>query len=342
MAQSEKHKDLFEEDLEIENTSTSFISVDELKKEGISQADITKLKEEGYPTVGSILSTPKKNIMCIRGFSETKVDKILKEAMKIVPLEFETASITYQKRSQILMITTGSSELDKILGGGIEAKCITELFGEFRTGKTQLCHMLAVTCQLSPEMGGAGGKCIYIDTEGTFRPERIIPIAKRFNLDVQNVLDNILYSRALSSDQQTALLTKVFSIMSNGGYKLLIVDSATALYRTDFSGRGELAPRQIHLGSFLRSLRRIADEFDVAVIITNQVVAQVDGAAAMFGGETKKPIGGHVIAHSSTIRLSLRKGRGENRICKVYDSPSLPEAEAEFRLADEGITDSNS
>lgn len=126
--------------------------------------------------------------------------------------------------------------------------------------------------------------------------------------------------------------------MSENRFALMIVDSATALYRTDFSGRGELSARQMHLAKFLRTLQRIADEFGVAVVISNQVVAQVDGGA-MFAADAKKPIGGHIIAHASTTRLSLRKGRNESRVCKIYDSPCLPEAEAMFAISTEGIDD---
>ena len=126
--------------------------------------------------------------------------------------------------------------------------------------------------------------------------------------------------------------------MSENRFALMIIDSATALYRTDYSGRGELSARQMHLAKFLRTLQRIADEFGVAVCITNQVVAQVDGAA-MFAGDAKKPIGGHIIAHASTTRLSLRKGRAESRVCKIYDSPCLPEAEAMFAITQDGIDD---
>jgi len=126
--------------------------------------------------------------------------------------------------------------------------------------------------------------------------------------------------------------------MTENRFALMIIDSATALYRTDYSGRGELSMRQIHLAKFLRTLQRIADEFGVAVVITNQVVAQVDGGA-MFAGEAKKPIGGHIIAHASTTRLSLRKGRAESRVCKVYDSPCLPESEAMYAITQDGIDD---
>merc|ERR1712243_450974 len=126
-------------------------------------------------------------------------------------------------------------------------------------------------------------------------------------------------------------------MMSESRYAVVVVDSATALYRTDYSGRGELSSRQMHLAQFLRMLLRLADEFGVAVVITNQVVANVDGAAAMFGADPKKPVGGNIMAHSSTTRLYLRKGRGETRICKIYDSPCLPESEAVFAITEEGV-----
>jgi DNA repair protein RAD51 len=150
-----------------------------------------------------------------------------------------------------------------------------------------------------------------------------------------DVLDNVAYARAYNSDHQSKLLMQAAGMLTEARYALVVVDSATALYRTDYSGRGELSARQMHLARFLRQLQRLADEFGVAVVITNQVVASVDGNA-MFG-DPLKPIGGNIMAHSSTTRLSLRKGRGNARVCKVYDSPCLPESEAMFYIADDGI-----
>lgn len=301
--------------------------------------DVKKLLEAGYYTVESIAYTPKKQLLNIKGISEAKADKILLEATKLIPMGFTTATEFHQRRAEIVYITTGSQELDKLLGGGLETGSITEMFGEFRTGKTQLCHTLAVTCQLPVEQGGGAGKCLYIDTEGTFRPERLVACAQRFGLNPDEVLDNVAYARAYNSDHQSALLTQASAMMSESRYALLIVDSATSLYRTDFSGRGELSARQMHLARFLRTLLRLADEFGVAVVISNQVVAQVDGASAMFNADPKKPIGGNIMAHASTTRLYLRKGRGETRICKIYDSPCLPEAEATFAINADGIGD---
>jgi DNA repair protein RAD51 len=251
---------------------------------------------------------------------------------------FTSATELHRQRQDIIQVTTGSKELDKLLEGGFETGSITEIFGEFRTGKTQLCHQICVTCQLPLDQGGGEGKALYVDTEGTFRPERILAIAERYGLNGDDVLDNIAYARAYNTDHQSQLLVQASAMMAESRFAVLVVDSSTALYRTDYSGRGELSARQMHLARFLRTLQRLADEYGVAVVITNQVVAQVDGNA-MFA-DPKKPIGGNIMAHASTTRLYLRKGRGESRICKIYDSPCLPEAEAAFSINANGIGDS--
>lgn len=315
------------------------MTLNKLKEAGINQGDITKLQEAGLNTVDAVAMATLKTLSNIKGISEAKAEKLLELAHKLIPMGFTTGTSIQEGRKHMLYLTTGSTELDKVLGGGMETGSITELFGEFRTGKTQICHTLAVTAQLPINQGGTQGKVIYIDTEGTFRPERITSIASRFSLDPQLVLDNIGYARAYNSDHQHQLLVQASAMMAENRYALLIVDSATALYRTDYTGRGELSARQMHLGKFLRNLQRLADEFGIAVVITNQVVAQVDGGAVFAGADAKKPIGGHIMAHASTTRLSLRKGRGESRVCKVYDSPSLPEAEAVYAITPGGISD---
>eukprot|EP00742_Colponemidia_sp_Colp-10_P008412 GILJ01009111.1.p1 GENE.GILJ01009111.1~~GILJ01009111.1.p1 ORF type:complete len:364 (-),score=60.00 GILJ01009111.1:166-1182(-) len=331
-----KQKEVVEEVEEVETSGP--IPISKLEECGIGSADVKKLMEAGLQTVEAVAYSTKKFLLTIKGISEAKADKLIEAASKLVPMGFTTAAEFHKQRAEIIHLTSGSSELDKLLGGGIETGSITEIFGEFRTGKTQICHTLCVTCQLPLDQGGGEGKALYIDTEGTFRPERLIQIAERYGLNGQDVLDNIAYARAYNSDHQNALLIQASAMMAESRYALLVVDSATALYRTDFSGRGELSARQMSLARFLRSLQRLADEFGVAVVISNQVVAQVDGSA-MFVGDAKKPIGGNIMAHASTTRLSLRKGRGESRVCKIYDSPCLPEAEAVFAISTGGIDD---
>jgi len=315
------------------------LPITRLEGSGLSATDVKKLVAAGFHTVESIAYATKKSLTTIKGISDVKATKMLIEAEKMVPMGFTTASDYHKQRAEIIHITTGSKQLDTLLGGGIETGSITEIFGEFRTGKTQICHQLCVTCQLSLEQSGGEGKALYIDTEGTFRPKRLISVAEKYGLNPTDVLDNVAYARAYNSDHQTSLLIQASAMMSESRYALLVVDSATSLYRTDYSGRGELSARQMHLAKFLRSLMRIADEYGVAVVITNQVVAKVDGGASMFNADPKVPIGGNIMAHASTTRLSLRKGRGNTRICKIYDSPCLPEADAMFSINEDGISD---
>ncbi|KAK5947165.1 RecA recombinase Rhp51 [Knufia obscura] len=307
---------------------------------GLTERDVKLVQEGGYHTVESIAYTPKRMLEQIKGISEAKAGKLLNEAMRLVPMGFTTATEMHARRSELISITTGSKQLDTLLGGGIETGSITEIFGEFRTGKSQICHTLAVTCQLPFDMGGGEGKCLYIDTEGTFRPVRLLSVANRFGLEGEEVLDNVAYARAYNSEHQLQLLAMASQMMTETRFSLLIVDSATSLYRTDYNGRGELSSRQSHMAKFLRTLQRLADEFGIAVVITNQVVAQVDGGpSAMYNPDPKKPIGGNIIAHASTTRLSLKKGRGETRICKIYDSPCLPEGDTLFAIQEHGIDD---
>eukprot|EP00758_Cryptobia_borreli_P007703 Tbor_TRINITY_DN5324_c1_g2::TRINITY_DN5324_c1_g2_i1::g.3916::m.3916/K04482/RAD51; DNA repair protein RAD51 len=350
-------RDREEEVTEVIKDTTSTVIIDEQQQEqqqqqsgprslqcleqyGVSTGDIKKLMESGFFTVESIAYAPTKSILAVKGISEIKATKIIAECTKLTPMGFTSAVAIDLARKEIVCVTTGAKELDKLLGGGIETGSITELFGEFRCGKTQLCHTLCVTCQLPFSQGGAEGMALYIDTEGTFRPERLRSVAERYMLDPDDVLANIACARAFNSDHQKQLLVQASAMMAENRFALIVVDSATALYRTDYSGRNELAARQMHLGKFLRALTNIAEEFGVAVVVTNQVVANVDGGGAgMYQTDSKKPIGGHIMAHASTTRLSLRKGRGEQRIMKVYDSPCLPEGEAVFGIYEDGVGD---
>mmetsp|Transcript_4415 Transcript_4415/g.8882 ORF Transcript_4415/g.8882 Transcript_4415/m.8882 type:complete len:344 (+) Transcript_4415:44-1075(+) len=315
----------------------SFQNLEVLMDQGIASSDIQKLNDAGYHTVESIAHATVRKLSEVKGISENKVNKLKDLCKALVPMDFKTAADALEDRKNVVQLTTGSVELDKLLEGGIETGSLTEAFGEFRTGKTQLCHTLCVTCQMAVTDGGAEGKAIYIDTEGTFRPERLKQIAERFGMDPDACLENVAYARAHNSEHQLELLKMAAAIMSQDRYALIVVDSATALFRTDYSGRGELSERQMQLGQFLRQLTRLAEEFGVAVFITNQVTADPGGMS--FAKDSTKAIGGNIIAHASTTRLRLRKGRGENRICTIFDSPSLPEADAQFAVGASGVCD---
>lgn len=322
---------------QIEEIEPSFDSIDKLVQAGINGADIKKLKEAGICTIGAVLMETKKKLANVKGISDAKVEKIITAANSLdTSFSFMSGNDCLARRQKVVHVSTGSGELDKLLGGGIETMGITEVFGEFRTGKTQLCHTLCVTSQLPINQGGGSGKVVFIDTEGTFRPERIPAIATRFGVDPNDILDNILYARAFNHEQQMQLILQAAAQMAEDQYRLIIIDSITALFRVDFTGRGELAERQQTLGQMMSSLTKLASEFNVAVFITNQVMASPDSALFV---QAPKPIGGHILAHASTTRLYLRKGKGAERVAKIYDSPSLPEAEATYELTDAGISD---
>ncbi len=280
----------------------------------------------------------KKWLTQIKGLSEQKVEKLKAISKKTCNDTFQSATALATKRENLVKITTGSHPLDDMLMGGIESGSMTELYGEFRTGKTQLMHTLAVSGQIPVENGGGGGKVMYIDTEGTFRPERIVQIAERFGVDATSCLDNIAYAKANNTEHQQELLVAAGALLAQDHFSLILVDSATNLFRTEFEGRGELSARQMALGKFLRHLAKLANEFGVAVVVSNQVVANPEGG--MFAGaNAQKPIGGNIMAHASTTRLALRKGRGGNRVAKIACSPTLPESEAQYSICDGGIVD---
>lgn len=320
-----------------EQNKTSIIPVDELQNHGINVSDITKLKSAGIFSIQSVLSTTKRNLVKIKGLSEAKVDKIKESAGKIISIGFIPASIQLQVRANVYAITTGSKNLDTMLGGGIMTMSLTEVFGEFRCGKTQLSHTLCITTQLPVEQGGCAKKVAYIDTEGTFRPERIKEIAYRFDLDPEVALENVMYARALNSEHQMELLEQLSEELATGSYGLVIVDSILANFRVDYSGRGELSERQQRLNVFLNKLCRISEEFNCAVFLTNQV--QSDPGANSLFGPTSKPVGGHVLAHASATRIMLRKGRGDERVAKLQDSPDMPEGECVYVIKAKGICD---
>jgi len=246
---------------------------------------------------------------------------------------FESGEDLLKKRARVEKIKTGSKSFDDLLGGGFETSSIVECFGEFGSGKTQLAHILAVNCQKQ----NPGAVAVYIDTENTFRPERIQQIAKGAGLDPTKVLKNIKVARAYNSDHQMILAEKVEELIekNNLKLKLIIVDSLTAHFRAEFIGRGTLADRQQKLNKHMHTLMRIADKYNLVVFVTNQVMARPD----MFFGDPTQAIGGHIVAHASTYRLYLRKGKKGSRVAKLVDSPDLPEGEAVFYIDENGIRD---
>ena len=260
--------------------------------------------------------------------------RIRLEEMGIIDKSFITATKLYEKRKQEERISTGSKNLDELFVGGIETRSVTEIYGEYGTGKTQICHTLCIIVQQSKSQGGLSGKAIYIDSENTFRPERIVSIANARNLDPYKSLENIIVAKAYNSAHQELILEETGAIIDSNNVKLLIVDSAVAHYRAEFLGRGTLSERQQKLNKFMHMLVRIAETYAVAVLATNQIQSSPD---AMFG-DAYKPTGGHVVAHTSTYRVYLKRS-GKNRIARMVDSPYHPEREVLFTLSEQGVGD---
>ncbi len=302
---------------------------------GVGSAIAQKLRSTGFHTVESIAVASSRELAETTGVSEERAKEFSKRAREMLNLRFLTAEELLQRRQNIERLTTGCKSLDDLLGGGVETQGVLELIGQYGVGKTQICHATCVLVQLPVENGGLGGSALYIDTEGTFRPERIMQIAQGREIPTDNILKNIIVARAFNSDHQILIVEKLDEIIKEKNLKLVIVDSIISHFRAEYFGRESLPARQQRLNQHLHRLLRMAEVFNLPVIVTNQVVASPD---AFFGPPTK-PAGGHVLAHLSTNRVFLRKGRKFTRIARVIDSPYLPEGECVFKITEKGIED---
>ncbi len=306
-----------------------------LEELGISSTILRKLYDAGITTLEALAAANAQELSQALAIPLPTVQRIIMKARDALGLGFKTALQLKKERMALPKITTGSRNLDNLLGGGIETKNITEFFGEFGTGKTQICHQLAVNVQLPPERGGLGKKAVYIDTEGTFRWERIEAMAKALGLDPDQAMENILYVRAVNSDHQMAVVEELRSLIPRENIGLIIIDSITSHFRAEYPGRENLAPRQQKLNRHLHQLMSLAELYNVAIIITNQVMARPD----VFYGDPTMAVGGHVLGHAPGIRVQLKKSRGNRRIARIVDAPHLPESEAVFVITDAGIRD---
>ncbi len=303
--------------------------------EGVGPKTAEKLREAGYTDLMAIAAASPGEIADAIDVGEGVAQKIIESARKALKMGFETALEIDERRSKIQKLTTGSKNLDNLLGGGLETQAITEAHGAFGSSKSQLAFQLAVNVQLPKGQGGLEGTCIFIDTENTFRPERIKQMARALGLDEEETLKNIYVARAYTSDHQILLVEKSKEIIREKNVKLLIIDSLTSLFRSEYTGRGELATRQQKLNRHLHDLQKLSEVYNLVVYVTNQVMARPD---VLFGDPTSA-IGGHILGHAATFRLYLRKSKDNKRVARLIDSPSLPEGEAVFRVTEEGIRD---
>ncbi len=301
---------------------------------GVGPATAEKLRLAGYTDIMSIAVSSPRELTDAAEIGESTGAKMILEARKVANIgEFETGSALLDRREKVGRITTGSKIFDELLGGGFETQSIIELFGEFGSSKTQIAHQLCVNVQLPKEKGGMESCAYFIDTENTFRPERIVQMANALELDPDTVLENIFVARAYNSSHQMLLVDKVLELSKKQPVGLLIVDSLTAHFRAEYVGRGALADRQQKLNKHMHDLLRWSDLNNGAVCVTNQVSSKPDA----FFGDPTRPIGGHIVGHTATFRIYLRKSKGPKRIARLIDSPHLPEGEAVFTVNQDGI-----
>ncbi|MBD3259895.1 DNA repair and recombination protein RadA [Candidatus Woesearchaeota archaeon] len=298
---------------------------------GVGPATVEKLAKAGYDNMISIAVASVGELCDAAGVTEANARKIIQAARENMDMGFESGDQLLKRRERVQKIPLPSKAFNELLGGGFETGAIVEAFGQYGSSKTQIAHQLAVSCQLK------NGSAVYIDTENTFRPERIKQMAEALNLDPIEVLKKIKVARAYNSDHQMLLGEKVEELCKDKSQnvKVVVVDSLTALFRAEFIGRGTLATRQQKINRHMRTLAKIADTHNVCIFVTNQVMAKPD----QFFGDPTEAIGGHIVGHNSTFRIYVRKGKKGTRVAKLVDSPNMAENECSFLITENGVVD---
>jgi DNA repair protein RadA len=337
MAREKKVQETVEEESEedyeepaVKNVRAAMPKVIDLP--GVGAATAEKLALAGFEDVMSIAVATPGELVDASGVSEPVARKMIHAARDALDMGFQSGNDILRKREQVVKIITGSKAFDAMMAGGFETGAITECFGQYGSGKTQIGHVLAVNCQIEEPDAVA----VYIDTENTFRPERIVQFAKGAGLNPEKVLGNIKVARAFNSDHQMLLAEKVDDLIKQGlKVRLVIVDSLTAHFRAEFIGRGTLAERQQKINKHMHVLAKLADMHNLCVYVTNQVMAKPDA----FFGDPTEAIGGNIVGHNSTFRIYLRRGKKGTRVAKLVDAPNLADAECIFCVEEGCIKD---
>ena len=330
---------------------------------GVGPATADKLVDNGFESYQSIAVASPGEMSNTADIGESSASDIINAAREAADVGgFETGASVLERRQEIGKLSWQIDEVDDLLGGGIETQSITEVYGEFGSGKSQVTHQTAVNVQLEPENGGLDGGCIFVDSEDTFRPERIDDMVRGLDDEilademerreiegtpsdeealeelVEAFLDQIHVAKAFNSNHQILLAEKAKELA--GEYeetewpiRIVCVDSLTAHFRAEYVGRGELAERQQKLNKHLHDLMRLGDLYNTAILVTNQVASNPDS----YFGDPTQAIGGNILGHASTFRIYLRKSKGNKRIVRLVDAPNLADGEAVMRVQNEGL-----
>ncbi|MFX0084088.1 MAG: DNA repair and recombination protein RadA [Candidatus Hodarchaeota archaeon] len=310
---------------EQEKTDKNFLE----KIAGIGPTTKKRLEEAGFGSKESIALATRSQLTEISGIAEKTATILIREARAQFDLGLKKGT-TYEEAAKTrLKLTSCSKAFDELLGGGFESGSITELAGENGCGKTQIAHQLAVNCVKYHDKD-----VIWIDSEGTFRYNRIVQMAEALKIDPETVLSRITIGRAYNSEHQMALTEEAITTVPNVG--LIIVDSLMSHFRSEFAGRGTLAERQQLIGKHLAFITKQAEMLNCVSIVTNQVSAKPD---AIFFGDPNKPVGGNVVGHTVTTRLMIRKGKDIKRTATLTKNPELPDGKIEFSISSEGVRD---
>ncbi|MFW9819638.1 MAG: DNA repair and recombination protein RadA [Candidatus Thorarchaeota archaeon] len=306
---------------------------------GINSRQIKLLQESGISTAEALAMSPHSTVATIDGLGEKTAKKLIWNARNALGMTDFTPAAKID--DNVEYFTTGSAELNRILGGGFQTGKLTEVYGPFKSGKTALAHTLSVTVQLPEKRGGINSSVAYIDTENTFSKEKIKRIAKRFELNPKDILSKVFHARIYSSDHQAQMIQKAEALCKTRGVRLIIIDSLMALLRAEYIGIGKLAPRQAVLNNMIHGLSRIAETYNCAILLTNQVATKMMG---MFSADDA--IGGNIVAHGCHFRVMFKtKGFSSNNSLKrravIVDAPDLPPEEAEFYITGAGVADTD-
>ncbi|MHA1369690.1 MAG: DNA repair and recombination protein RadA [Promethearchaeota archaeon] len=303
--------------------------------DGIGKRTVNRLKTHGFLSARSVATLSSRALQDQCGIGTQIAKKIINSARDLCGITFMTADELFERRRHVKRISTGSKCLDEMLGGGIETGAVTEFIGEYGTGKSQIAFQLCLNVQLSDENGGVNGKAMFIDTEGTFRPERLVQMAAPSGVAPRKILQNVIYAHAFNHEHQINIVNQARRMIESKNVKLLVVDSIISHFRSEFCGIDKLIQRQQKLNKHLHQIRKLAETYMLAAVVTNHVQTNPN---IMFGNQAI-PTGGNVMAHGVTYRVFLMKRHRNTRIARLIGAPGLPEGEAAFLITACGIKD---